>query len=527
MTTPDDPGSHPHAADDLNLTAQTVKGVRWSYVSTGGGALIQLGFAVIVSRILAEEAFGLIAVAQFGLRFASYFARMGVSQALIQKRVLSDDDIRAGVTSGTVLGLGFVALFWFLAPYAPVLFTEVGRELADELVLVVRLMSLTILFAGMQMTAQALLQRSLRFKELALIDLSSYVLGYYVLGLAIAFTTGGVEALIVANLSQWVIQVVACYARTRHPIRPILRWGAYRELYGFGGKVSLTGVFEFTSENLDTAAIARYEGAGPAGTYNRAYTLVALPMYYLTNSLNDVLFPGFSRMTGQMDRIKRTYLSSVSFSASFLWPTCAGIAVASDQIVHVVLGPGWEDVIVILPVITLATAMHFLSTLNGVVVTADARLNEKLVIEVVYLAFLACLMAVAVGRGTVAYASALAAGEVIRHAVYVVLMQRLYGVTVGDHLRSYWRAAATAGTVAGTIGVVRYVLHTTAGLPELLVLLAEVGAGAATMVANLRGGFLRPMAADLRARLATSRMVEEGTAAGRLSAVVLGSPARH
>jgi lipopolysaccharide exporter len=515
-------GSAHGAADDQNLTARTVAGVRWTYVSTGFGAVIQLGFAVVVSRLLPEAAFGLLAAAQFGLRFAAYFARMGVSQALVQKRELTELEVRAGWTSGTGLGLLAVVAFWFLAPLAPEVFTQVGREFADELVVVTRLMSLTILFAGMQMTSLALLQRELRFKDIALIEVGSYLVGYYALGLPVAAVRGGVEALVVANLAQWVIVVVATYARAPHPVRPTFARAAYRELYAFGGKVSITGVFEYTSENLDTAAIARYEGAAAAGSYNRAYTLVALPMYYLTNSLNEVLFPSFSRLIGDDDRLRRTYLSSVAFSAALLWPTCAGIAVASAELVPVVLGPGWEQVVPILPIITAATAMHFLSTLDGTVLTATARLDAKLRIEVCYVVFLGGLMLLAVGRGEAAYAVALAVGEVLRHAVFVVLMGRALGVGVRAHLGPYGRAAAAAALVAAAIAGVRWVLAVQLDLPAALVLLAEVATGGAALAACLRAGPLRPIGADLRARLESAGALEGGRLASAARAVLGG-----
>lgn len=510
------------AGDDQDLTTKTLSGARWSYLSSGGGAVIQLGFAVVISRLLGEEAFGLIAVAQFGLRFAGYLTHVGIVQALVQRRSLTQMEIRAGFTAGLLLGGSMTALFWFLAPLAPQVFSQVGQELADDLVGVIRAMSFTILLASLQMTSLALMRRQLRFKELALIDLGSYIGGYYVIGLTVAVMTGGVEALVVANLAQWLIDTVATYARAPHSLRPTVDRKAWRAIYSFGGRAGLIGLFEYASLTLDTAAIARYEGAATAGSYNRAYQLIALPLYYLTDGINQVLFPSFSRLVGQVDRIGRTYLSAVVFSASFLWPACAGVAVAAPELVAVVLGPRWTDVVPVLPVIALATAMRFLSTLNAVVLVSTAHLRQKAVIEISYLAMLVALLGAAVGRGNVAYAFALVVGETIRHSAYVLMMRRLFDVSLLDHLRSYARAAAAAAVVGGAIYALRRLLVVELGLAPPLTLPLQIAAGAAALVLCFRLGPLRPVAADVVARLALTGSVDPNSRLGQVLRVPFG-----
>jgi lipopolysaccharide exporter len=69
--------------------------------------VLQFGMTAVMARLLTPAAFGLVALAGLFLRFVDYFARAGISQALIQKPKLAATDIRAAFT----LSAGLAALF--------------------------------------------------------------------------------------------------------------------------------------------------------------------------------------------------------------------------------------------------------------------------------------------------------------------------------------------------------------------------------------------------------------------------------
>ena len=90
-----------------NLTARTIHGLKLSYLGTVVKTILQIGVAAIMARLLDPAAFGLIAMVGVILRFGQYFAQMGVGSALIQKKQISDEDVRASFTSAFLLGILF------------------------------------------------------------------------------------------------------------------------------------------------------------------------------------------------------------------------------------------------------------------------------------------------------------------------------------------------------------------------------------------------------------------------------------
>ncbi len=78
------------------LTRRTLHGVSWSYATTVGTIVVQLGSTAVLARALGPAAFGLIAMANIALRFGQYFSQMGVAQAIVQRKVLEVQHLRAG-----------------------------------------------------------------------------------------------------------------------------------------------------------------------------------------------------------------------------------------------------------------------------------------------------------------------------------------------------------------------------------------------------------------------------------------------
>ena len=73
----------------------------------------------------------------------------------------------------------------------------------------------------------------------------------------------------IAGLALSAMTAILYYAAARHPVKPVLRWGAYKRLYSYGARVSVTQFLEFITSNMDTMSAGHYFNAGGVGTYTR------------------------------------------------------------------------------------------------------------------------------------------------------------------------------------------------------------------------------------------------------------------
>jgi lipopolysaccharide exporter len=462
------------AVTTQNLASTAVRGVQWTTAATVLTAVLQIGYTAVMARLLDPAAFGLVAMAGVVLRFGSYFAEMGLGHALVQRTDINAADIRATFTASLGLGLLVAGLAWLAAPLA-VLFLK-----NEAVIPLVRVQSLGFAIVGLGATAVSLLRREMRFEAIAKIEVTAYVLGYGGVGVTLAWLGAGVWSLVVASLAQQFFAAVLSYAVVRHSLRFIFHREPYAKLLGYGGRVSVVGFLEFVNGNLDTLLIGRLLGSVLLGIYNRAYMLLYLPMYFLTNSLARVAFPAFSKIQNDLPRVRALYLTSSTLIATVVLPVCAGVAVAAPELVQVLLGPRWAASVPILRVLCISIPLSMTTLFAGVVADARANLQQKIILNIEFMLLLASLFWLLKGYGLAGIAAAIGTGEVVRTFLYMRITHRDIDIPYGRLLAIYkpglLNAAAVGISLLAVAAAVRP-LH----FPPLLALLTLMAGGAVVL----------------------------------------------
>ncbi len=421
-----------------DLTSKTIHGLKWSYASTITNAVMQIGYTAVMARLLEPKTFGLVAMAGVVLKFGSYFAQMGMGQALIQKKELSNDDIRAAFTSSIIMSGLFLMLTWLLAPYAVLIFDH------PEVIPIIKVMAVSFVLTGISTTSLALIRRNLKFKSLAVIEIVSYIISYAGVGILFAILGYGVWSLVFASLSQALLSGLFSYFVIRHNLLPLFSWKKYKPLFFFGSRVSVISFFEFLGTNLDTLFIGRMLGAGKLGLYNRAFMVVNLPMQYLTFSISRVLFPSLSRIQNDKEKLRKIYLNSISVIGFLLFSVCFGISVAAEQIVIVILGEKWIAAVPVLQILALATPLNFISHFDGIMCDATANLNKKLVLQISYVIVLTGLFYFLGDFGLIGFAAGLVLTSLLRNVGYFFITKRALGFNSKELFNSLYPSIVSA-----------------------------------------------------------------------------------
>jgi len=505
-------------ASKANMTAHAASGLSWSSLSIATLVVANLAYTATISRLLDPTAFGLVAMANLVVLFTQYFVRMGLASALVQKPDLSEEEIRAASTAGILIGVVCFGLVWLLAPAVGVLFH------APELAPVLRGLGVSFLFIGWSMTGLGLLRRALRFRELSMISIGAYVVGYLVVGIGLALLGAGVWSLVAATVASTAIQAVWQYALVRHPGRPVRHWRPYRTVCGYGLRLSVAHLLDYVGGNLDTFTVARIASTAAVGQYSRAYYLVFQPLgNYLSSALTNVVFATLSRIQDDITRLRRGYLSIMSLGALLLFPLCVGMAVAAVELVAVVLGPQWGPAAGLVPWFALAGGCHVASQLSQSLAEARAELNRSVAVQVAYLVGLAGLILLVLpfrARGVWVIAAAVAVAEVLRYLGYLILAKRVLGFRGAELWRAHFPAAFASAGVGLAIAAAGWAL---AAAPSLAVLAVQISAGSLALALCIRACPTPDARAELWLRVVSAGVL--GAAGGwrwRVARLVLG-----
>lgn len=454
----------------MSLVAKTLSGMRWTTLAMVTNVGFNLGYTAVMARLLAPSAFGLIAMAQIAIRFLSYFAQLGVSPALVQKPELSERDIRAALTLSVAINAALFALMWLLAPMAAAFFGNA------EVAPILRGLSAAFLFSGFSVVSLGLLRRNLKFKQLAVVEIVSYVLGYGVVGISSALNGFGVWSLVFAVIGQEAMTLAVSYGFVRHSLRPLVAWQDIRHFLHYGSKYSVIGFLEYIGANVDSLLIGRWYGETALGFYNRAQMLVKLPMHHIGNAITKVLFPVLSGAQADKQKMARAYLAGWVLIGSLAASVSLALVAAASDAVLTLLGPRWTAAIPIVQIAALAVPFAFLTRLSGIVCDAQGLLWPKLVIQVLTLAVLAAAIYYLRGDGVAGFAWAVVVAEAFRLALYIGLHFARLPLPLGEFLKVNAAVAFTASATVLAVWQAARLAHAH-DVPAWWGLLGEVGAG--------------------------------------------------
>jgi O-antigen/teichoic acid export membrane protein len=434
-----------------SLAARTARGVQWRFVASFVGAISQLAVGAILSRLLAPAEFGLIALAGVVLGFTRLVGDLGVANAVVQRRDLTERHVRAAFTVSVLLGVVLAAVGFAIAPLGAAIIRE------PRVTPLLRVMSVGFVIGGAAAVANAQLRRRLDFRTQFVIDTFGYLVGYAGVTVLMALRGYGVWSLVVGGLTQSALGSGAQLVCGRHPMRPLLARRELGDLLRFGVGAQASVSVNYVALNGDNFLVGRVLGASAVGLYNRAYTLMNLPYTYASNVLSTVLFPAFVQVQDDVDRLRRGYLTMTRVSASIAGPSMVTLAIGAPYLVPLLYGTKWVGAVLPLQVLCAAGYFRALYHVGGIVAQSVGQVYNELWRQTLYAGLVVLGSSIGVRYGLAGVALGVAAGIV---AMYVAMAQLSLRIT-----RASWReyvhaqkhgaiAAASTGAAALTARMV-------------------------------------------------------------------------
>lgn len=360
------PGEHAQAAADpgvdmADLKRKSVRGGAVTMASHGVSIAIQLTSTVVLSRLLAPNDYGVMAMVMALTGFAGLFRDLGLSSAAIQKkdltRALQSNLFWLNVAMGALLTV-------VVAAASPLVAWFYGKP---ELTAVTFNLSFSFLLGSLGTQHGARLVREMQFARQAVAGITGAVIGL-ACSITLAFQGLSYWSLVWGNLAGSLATTLLLFALS--PFRPGLpsKGTGVRDMLKFGANITAFDFVNYFHRNLDNILIGRFWGPGPLGFYSRAYSLLMLPINSIRGPINTVGFPAMSRLQDQPEAFREYYRKVTCFLALVSMPFTAFLFISSKPIISLALGPKWEDITPIFAILATVGFIQPVTTLWGMVV---------------------------------------------------------------------------------------------------------------------------------------------------------------
>jgi PST family polysaccharide transporter len=319
-----------------DLAARVKRAIVWSTVNNLLLRFGNLGLGIVLARLLAPEDFGVFAVALTLQNVLLALADLGLAADLIRS-----GNIEARAASATTLttasGVVFAVVMCVAAgPFASALGSPDGTD-------VVRVISLTLVLAGMSVVPYAIMQRDFRQPEQTALGLIGLVLDLVV--------TVGLVLLGMGAMALAISRVVSQSVTTAVQFGMVRQWPRFgwdrataAELLRFGVPLAAANLVYVAILSLPNALVGSMMGPVALGFFLLAFNISSWPLNAMGAAVRAVALPAFGRLRDP-DRKAEGFAAAVAVTPAMVpgirWAGLAGAGWSNAAVAGLVIVPAY------------------------------------------------------------------------------------------------------------------------------------------------------------------------------------------
>lgn len=350
-----------------DLKIEAARSVMWSSTALVGGQVISVCGTAVLARFLMPSDFGIVGLVAILTGLVTLLGDFGLGAAIIYRKDAGHGHVATSYWFNVAAGAGLTLITILVAPLAARYFhNEMVRPVAYAL-------SINFVVNSLSWAHGCLLRKDLRFRTLAIIQISAITIRAVVAVVLAVVFDAGVWALVVADL---VMNFFGSTARFfAHPWKPTFCFSAekFRELFRFGINLTGASIFDYISRHVDHILIGRLLDSTRLGYYQFSYSIPHVVQSGFGQALNRVLFPVYCRVQDDDERFGRGWVKSLRVISLVGFPFLTGLVVVAAPFVRTLYGARWEPVIVPLQILCFSALANSIFMTNGAVLNAKGR----------------------------------------------------------------------------------------------------------------------------------------------------------
>lgn len=341
-----------------DLKRRTARGAAATGLGQGAKFLLRFGSTAIFARMLTPEDYGLVAMTTVVTGFAGMFKDAGLTSATVQRQDITHEQVSTLFWINAALGCLIAIVLAAASPGVAAFYGD------PRLTGITCALAVTFVFGGFTVQHQALLRRRMRFKALAVLEIASLIAGVAV-GLIMALLGMGYWSLVGMATGTAVAHVIGVWVAVRWRPGAPRRGSGMTPLLRFGGDVLAFDAVNYFARQADNLLIGLYWGPVALGFYEKAYSMLMLPIGQINAPVAAVAVPALSRVQADPVQFRTLYLYALQLLASVTVPLVLGLAIFADEIVWLWLGRAWLECANLFRLLAAAAAVRAITNPVG------------------------------------------------------------------------------------------------------------------------------------------------------------------
>jgi O-antigen/teichoic acid export membrane protein len=463
----------------VSLTKLATKGIMWTGVSQITMQILSFTVTLILARLLLPEDFGLIGMSSIFIGVILTFNELGLSAGLVQRKDLDEKHINACFWISIAVGVLLCLLTLIISPLVAQFFNE---PLLDSLL---KASSIIFVLGSLMVVPQSLMTRDIKLKELALAAITSEIIGDIV-AIISALSGFGVWSLVFKTLTLNLSLVVIYWLV--HPWRPSpkLDLTGFKEIFNFSSKVMGTNIVSYANASIDPLLIGKMLGSTQLGFYSVAVQMVSFPMRKVSSIMVGAVFPVFSRVQDDHEKLRKGYLKATRFISILTFPAISGLFIVAPEFITLMLGPKWLPAIMPLRILSIAGFFGAVFVLANPIFLSKGRSDLTFKFTIITLIISAIAIFFALPYGINGVAAAVTLVGLLMGIIRQILVNKLIDMSTKDFIKSIQAPLISSTIMVIVIYLFRHAMRTYYTQNDLIILMVSIITGVLAYLLALR-----------------------------------------
>jgi O-antigen/teichoic acid export membrane protein len=323
----------------LPLQARVLRASGWMVIQHGASLSLRLASTLLMTRLLAPEAFGMMAVVHALMTGLWLISDLGLSQSIIVHERGNEEKFlntawTVQIIRGLIIWFASAACAWAIWFLAQVGWLKAGTAYADpQMPYIVVVFMFSVAIGGFESTKIQQARRNLQVAPIVVIDLATQLVALGIM-LALASTFHSVWALAVGGLLPAIMRVGGSHwLLPGQKNRIAWEQDAWLDIVKFGKWIFLSSAIGFMVTSGDRMILGTMVDTTVLGVYSIAATLLTMAQMMFNAVVGSVIFPALSEVARSRPHDTRQSYTRFQFQvdvalfslAGFLYMSGSGI----------------------------------------------------------------------------------------------------------------------------------------------------------------------------------------------------------
>jgi lipopolysaccharide exporter len=291
---------------------------------------------MILARLLAPEAFGIMGTVVAILSAFEALTQVGIRQSVIQNKKGADTEfLNVAWLLSMARGLGLYAIVFMSSPLIGSFY---GRS---DLIGILRVVAITLIINGAISPRLHVLEKNLQFKYWVFIVQGAGITGA-IAGILAAFYLLSVWALVLAYVTEAIIKCSLSYIIC--PIRPTLNIhsNSLHEIFEYSRRMFGLPILLMIFSQADIFVIGKVLDLDALGIYTLAKMLAETPITIFSMIISPLLMPIFAGIQDDRMKLRRMMFFVVEIVTTFCIPLFAFLIIYAKPLITIVYGEKYQ-----------------------------------------------------------------------------------------------------------------------------------------------------------------------------------------